>query len=57
MAEKRAVRGHAYRPRIPIDGCRNPQQPVVDALAAISWPSNETFAVVSAIAELVKISV
>lgn len=37
---------HAYRPRIPVDSCHNPQQSVVDALTAIAWTSNGTFSVV-----------
>ena len=38
--------GRAYRPRIPVDACGQPQQPVLDALAAITWTSNGSFPVV-----------
>lgn len=36
----------AYRPHIPVTPCGNPQQPVLDALTAMTWTSNGTFAVV-----------
>jgi len=38
--------GRAYRPRIPITACGNPQQPVLDALTAIVWTSAGSFSVV-----------
>ncbi|HEY8790822.1 MAG TPA: hypothetical protein VIM10_17070 [Actinopolymorphaceae bacterium] len=38
--------GRACRPRIPVDACGQPQQPVLDALAAITWTSNGSFPVV-----------
>lgn len=36
----------AYRVRVPVTSCGNPQQSVLDALAAIAWTSNGTFDVV-----------
>lgn len=36
----------AYRPRIPITACGSPQQPVLDALSAITWTDDGSFAVV-----------